>query len=57
MLEIFMLVNKKFLGQNICNHIFHIAIHQLNKASFSLLLHQMMMNKDMFHASMKDWVF
>jgi hypothetical protein len=32
-LKIFVLVNKKSFGQNICNHILYISMHQLNKTS------------------------
>ncbi len=40
MLKIFMFVNKKSFGQNICNHILYISMHQLNKTFFNLLLPQ-----------------
>jgi hypothetical protein len=51
-----MLINRKSFGQNIYNHILHVTIHQLDKAFFNLLSHQMMMNLDMFCVSMKDYI-
>jgi hypothetical protein len=54
MSEIFVFVSRKSLDQNICNHIFLVAIHQPNKTFFNVFSHQMMMNFDMLCASMKD---
>jgi hypothetical protein len=51
-----MFVKRKSFGQNIWNPIFCVIIHPFKKDFKSPFSHQMMMNLDMLHASMKDWV-